>query len=69
MTGRELRVLREEMGWTQYFLADVLGVLRSQVAHWEHDRCRVPAKLAAAMLRAHAKVTAAHDMLRRSIDM
>ena len=52
MTGQELQELRNELGWTQYFLADVLGVPRSSIAHWEQGRARVPVNVASGMKKA-----------------
>lgn len=39
-TGDRLRELRQELGFTQYSLADALGVSRSTVSGWENDRAR-----------------------------
>jgi len=35
MTAAELKTKREEIGWTQQKLADLLGVRRVQVTRWE----------------------------------
>jgi len=49
MTGEKLQELRQELGWTQWFLAERLGVFRSSVAHWEQNRTPVPTNVASAM--------------------
>lgn len=45
MTGKQLTETRKQMGWTQYFLADALGVTRSSLAHWESDRAPLPSDI------------------------
>lgn len=52
MTGEELQELREELGWSQYFLAERLGVFRSSIAHWEQGRAPVPTNVAKAVREA-----------------
>jgi len=56
MTGAELRFKRNQMGWTQYFLADCLGVTRVSLAHWECERAPVPKSVARATTRVHKTV-------------
>ena len=63
MNHEEFLRLRKEMGWTQYFLADVIGVTRAAIAHWEWGRAPVTMQVAAAMRRAHKKVTQAKSAL------
>jgi transcriptional regulator with XRE-family HTH domain len=63
MGHEEFHELRTEMGWTQYFLAEVMGVTRSSVAHWECGRAPVPRTVAKAMRRAHKKMTEAKSAL------
>ena len=63
MNHEEFLEIRKEMGWTQYFLAEVMGVTRSSVAHWEWGRAPIPPSVAAAMRRAHKKVTQAKSAL------
>lgn len=38
LTGAEIRVLRNVLGWTAVELAAHLGVSSSQVSRWENDR-------------------------------
>jgi DNA-binding transcriptional regulator YiaG len=38
LTGAEIRVLRNVLGWTAVELAALLGVSSSQVSRWENDR-------------------------------
>ena len=57
LSGDQLRQMREEMGWTQYFLADVLGVSRASLAHWEWERAPVPKVIERAMSKMHTEVT------------
>ncbi|MEO7327851.1 MAG: helix-turn-helix domain-containing protein [Minicystis sp.] len=38
LTGAEIRVLRNVLGWTAVELASHLGVSSSQVSRWENDR-------------------------------
>jgi transcriptional regulator with XRE-family HTH domain len=56
MTGTQMRTLRNQMGWTQYFLADCLGVTRPSLAHWEGDRAPVPPTIARSLTRVHKTV-------------
>jgi len=35
VTGVEIRVLREKLGWTQVALAEAVGVTSNTVARWE----------------------------------
>ena len=56
MTGDQLRTMRNQMGWTQYFLADCLGVIRPSLAHWECERAPVPKSVARAVPRVHSTV-------------
>ena len=37
MKGKELRRLRQGLGWTQQQLADEIGVAQNSVARWERD--------------------------------
>jgi transcriptional regulator with XRE-family HTH domain len=67
MTGQELQELRNEMGWTQYFLADVLGIPRSSIAHWEQERAPVPVNVAEGMRKAAVKVGQARSALVRAM--
>ena len=41
MTGKELRTIRDKLGWTQVQLAEVLGVTPNTVARWERDEVRI----------------------------
>lgn len=59
MKGKEFREMRKEMGWTQYFLADVLGITRVSLAHYERDRAPVPRSIARALRKTHNSVTIA----------
>jgi len=45
-----------DMGWTQAFLADCLGVTRVSLAHWEQERALVPPVVARSMRRVHKTV-------------
>lgn len=56
MTGDQLRMMRMEMGWNQWFLAQQLEVTRSSLAHWEQFRAPVPRDVAKRVARAHRKV-------------
>ena len=51
LTGAEIRVLRNVLGWTAVELAAHLGVSSSQVSRWENDREPV-GPIADRMLRA-----------------
>jgi transcriptional regulator with XRE-family HTH domain len=61
--GEQLQRTREEMGWTQYWLADALGVKRSRLAHWERGRARVPPRVAVLVRRAQKHVMRALESL------
>ena len=37
MSGKELRAIRDKLGWTQVQLAEALGVTPNTVARWERD--------------------------------
>ena len=37
MSGKELRAIRDKLGWTQVQLAEVLGITPNTVARWERD--------------------------------
>ena len=63
MTAAEFKKLRMECGWSQYLLADLLGVTRSSVTHWECGRAPVPTGVRKALRDAHAIVTAAMRIL------
>jgi transcriptional regulator with XRE-family HTH domain len=63
MSHEEFLEIRQEMGWTQYFLADAIGVTRASVAHWECGRAPVPSTVATAMRRAHKKMLQAKTAL------
>jgi len=63
MTAVEFLELRQGMGWSQYYLADAIGVTRSSITHWECDRAPVPSPVAKAMRRAHKKVRSARELL------
>lgn len=41
MTGREIRVLRQQLGWTQVALADAVGVTSNTVARWERGEMAI----------------------------
>lgn len=41
MTGKEIRVLRQQLGWTQVALADAVGVTSNTVARWERDEMAI----------------------------
>lgn len=56
MSGEELAEVRRGMGWSQYFLADVLEIPRSSITHWECGRARVPENIAKAMKDASRRV-------------
>lgn len=45
MTPTELKNRRIELGLTQQALADVLGVSRLTVIHWEQGKAKFPAYL------------------------
>jgi len=51
------------MGWTQYWLADRLGVTRPSLAHWECGRARVPPRVAVAVRQAQKLVEKAIERL------
>jgi transcriptional regulator with XRE-family HTH domain len=59
VNGQELAILREDCGWSQAELAELLGRTRSSVFHWEHGRGKVPPPVAAAVRRACRKIRAA----------
>jgi transcriptional regulator with XRE-family HTH domain len=63
MTNEELLEMRQEMGWTQYFLADALGVTRSSLAHWEGGRAPIPWNVESAVKNAHARVLKALEKM------
>jgi len=63
MTAEEFVELRQEMGWSQYYLADAIGVTRSSITHWECDRAPVPPSVARAMRRAQKKMLEARELL------
>jgi DNA-binding XRE family transcriptional regulator len=63
MTNVELTNMRKEMGWTQYFLAEQLGVTRSSLAHWEMGRAPVPQNVEETVTRCHARVMKALEKL------
>jgi len=48
-----------DLGWTQKFLADSMGVNRSSLAHWEQERAAVPRVVARAVTKVHKTVYAA----------
>jgi DNA-binding transcriptional regulator YiaG len=52
MSGEQLAETRREMGWSQYFLADVLEIPRSSITHWECNRAPVPSNIASAVKKA-----------------
>ena len=62
MTGTRFQTMRNQMGWSQYFLADCLGVTRSSLAHWECERAPIPKSVARALTRVHGTV---HTAIRR----
>ena len=64
MTGGELQQMREELGWTQRFLAEKLGVTRCSIAHWEQGRAPVPSNISAAVRRSAKSVARAFSVLR-----
>ncbi len=41
MTGKEIRVLRQQLGWTQVALADAVGVTSNTVARWERGEMAI----------------------------
>jgi transcriptional regulator with XRE-family HTH domain len=41
MTGKEIRALRQKLGWTQAALAEALGVTSNTVARWERDEMAI----------------------------
>ena len=41
MTGKELRVLRKKLGWTQVELAKHLGITGNTVARWERSEIAI----------------------------
>jgi len=43
-TGKRLRDLRKKKGYTQDFVAGVLGIGRSNLGHIEHDRVSLESK-------------------------
>jgi len=63
MDGKQLRAARRRMGWTQYWLADRLGVTRPSLAHWECGRARVPPRVAVAVRQAQKLVEKAIERL------
>lgn len=63
MTDEEFLQMRREMGWSQYFLADALGITRARLCHWESGRAPVPPEVAKLVRRAHRKVTGAARLL------
>ena len=46
--------MRMELGWSQVFLSDLLGVGRSSLAHWEQGRAPIPVGFARRMRKAHS---------------
>jgi len=42
MQGSTLRFMRLEIGWTQKIMAEVLGITRSSLTHYENERAQVP---------------------------
>lgn len=46
MTGHQLANRRKECGWSQYRLAELLGVRRARIAAYEQGLARVPARIA-----------------------
>ena len=59
MSGEELRGLRRDLGWTQKFLADSMGVTRASLAHWEQERAPVPPVIARAVSKVYRTVSVA----------
>jgi transcriptional regulator with XRE-family HTH domain len=41
MTGKEIRALRQQLGWTQVSLADAVGVTSNTVARWERGEMAI----------------------------
>jgi transcriptional regulator with XRE-family HTH domain len=41
VTGKEIRALRQKLGWTQAALAEALGVTSNSVARWERDEMAI----------------------------
>ena len=57
MSGDQLRTMRMEMGWSQKYLARVMGISRSSLAHWEQFRAPIPQGVGSAIRKAHRKMT------------
>ena len=45
IVGKNIRVAREDMGWTQGELADEMGVTPSTVCRWEAGDVSIPARV------------------------
>lgn len=58
MKAKQFADLRTRCGWTQWELAEFLGVSRSAVFHWER-KTPIPKKVAAALRRAVKPIEAA----------
>jgi transcriptional regulator with XRE-family HTH domain len=41
MTGKQIRVLRQQLGWTQVALAEAIGVTSNTVARWEREEMAI----------------------------
>jgi len=67
MTGVELQMLRQEMGWSQQFLAEKLGVTRSSLAHWEQGRAPVPHHISRSVRRASRLMGRVFDALESAL--
>lgn len=63
MTGEQLKKARVAMGWTQYVLADALGITRASLAHWERGRAPVPPQVGVVVRQALKFVDLARERL------